>query len=556
MSEHQKDQKHVLEIIRLITDNAKKSKLSQEFFSKNEHELQEIVAYFDASPIQAVLVSTIFAYNFERGAAGVDDLSDFFDCNPLQLLEHKPDLDALVKRGLLKRVTNKRSRSAYSLSNIDFYVPDNICASILDNNPILKSQSQEIHDIFDLLETFYKYGWNPEGEALPTSELFEKSTELLEEYPDFSMIKNLKSCRLSPENVVMMLFLYWTYVNGNAEVDLETAVNAVFNTTKMRFECTKSLILEQHPLIESKLVEIQKHRFFNDSVIKLSNKSINWLLNDNLRLKIYKEKRDNVISPAGIKHKELLYSDIESEQISQIRQSLIDHNLRSIQDRMISKGLPAGLTVLFHGASGTGKTESVYQLARESGREIMLVDISKSKSAWFGESEKIIKKTFTDYYDYKNESEVCPILFFNEADGIFSRRKDVTSSNVAQTENAMQNIILQEMESFTGILFATTNLIANIDFAFERRFLFKLKFSKPDPSMRAKIWKLKLPKISDKDALLLGELFDMSGGQIDNIVRKFEIVEILEDRSPSLQEIIFYCEKENFEQQQVRKIGF
>ncbi len=70
-------------------------------------------------------------------------------------------------------------------------------------------------------------------------------------------------------------------------------------------------------------------------------------------------------------------------------------------------------------------------------------------------------------------------LLFNEADGVFGKRKDNPSSNVTQTEIAIQNIILEEMEKLDGILFATTNLTDNLDKAFERRFLFKIRFDKP-----------------------------------------------------------------------------
>ncbi|MBK8674302.1 MAG: AAA family ATPase [Bacteroidetes bacterium] len=132
-----------------------------------------------------------------------------------------------------------------------------------------------------------------------------------------------------------------------------------------------------------------------------------------------------------------------------------------------------GITILLHGKPGTGKTETVYQMAKQTQRNIYRVDISNLK-VWFGESQKIIKKLFDDYYKYMKTQDNIPILFFNEADGVINKRKDSSSSNTAQTENEIQNIILQEMEDFKGILMATTNLIDNIDNAFDRRFLFKL----------------------------------------------------------------------------------
>ena len=208
-----------------------------------------------------------------------------------------------------------------------------------------------------------------------------------------------------------------------------------------------------------------------------------------------------------------------------------------------------------HGAPGTGKTEIIKQLAKETGRELMKVEISQLKSMWFGESEKIIKRIFTDYNSFAKECIKTPILFFNEADAIFSTRREVGTSNTVQTENAIQNIILEELENFEGILIATTNLVNNLDSAFERRFLFKIKFQKPDVSIRTRIWQLKMPFLKLEESILLAEKFDFSGGQIDNILRKKEIHEIIHGEKVPLTKLISFCSEETLVNNSV-KIGF
>ena len=140
-------------------------------------------------------------------------------------------------------------------------------------------------------------------------------------------------------------------------------------------------------------------------------------------------------------------------------------------------------------------------------REIMKVDISQSKSMWFGESEKIIKRIFTNYRVYLKGCSRTPILFFNEADAIISKRYESGFSSLTQTENAVQNIILEELENFEGIFFATTNF-ASFDPAFERRFLFKIEFQKPDIPVKAKIWQSKLPSLSESECELLARRYD------------------------------------------------
>ena len=195
------------------------------------------------------------------------------------------------------------------------------------------------------------------------------------------------------------------------------------------------------------------------------------------------------------------------------------------------------------------------QIARATGRAIYHVDISSTKSCWFGESEKLIKGVFKKYEDICEHSEKRPILLFNEADGIFSKRKDSDSSNVAQTENTIQNIILEEIERLDGILIATTNMADNLDSAFERRFLFKIKFEKPVPEARKSIWLSKMPALAEDAAQDLASNFSFSGGEIDNVVRKATIKEVLGGKELELPEIKRLCREEKLHGDSAR-IGF
>jgi hypothetical protein len=149
-------------------------------------------------------------------------------------------------------------------------------------------------------------------------------------------------------------------------------------------------------------------------------------------------------------------------------------------------------------------------------------------------------------------------LFFNEADGIFGTRKTVGSSPVDQTENAIQNIILGELESeFRGILIATTNLTKNFDKSFERRLLYKIFFEKPETYTKSLIWKDKIPMLSEDECLLLSGRYDLSGGQIDNVCKKFVLKQILTGTIPDLTEIEEYCQEEFLDKKsERRKIGF
>ena len=180
---------------------------------------------------------------------------------------------------------------------------------------------------------------------------------------------------------------------------------------------------------------------------------------------------------------------------------------------------------------------------------------------WFGESEKLIKKIFTSY---KHECEAAekkgvpmPILLFNEADALIAKRKDSSAGNCAQTENAIQNIILEELENLKGIFIATTNLASNMDSAFERRFLFKIKFENPSTEAKTSIWMNKLSWLDKNSAIDFAQAYDFSGGQIDNIVRKIALDEVISGERPAISEIHEMCRCEKLENTNgLKRVGF
>ncbi len=258
----------------------------------------------------------------------------------------------------------------------------------------------------------------------------------------------------------------------------------------------------------------------------------------------------------AIREKSLFFNTSEQEQIDRLTSLLSVENLPSVQQRLEEQGMRKGFACLFYGAPGTGKTETVLQIARQTGRDLMQVDIAGLRDKWVGESEKNIKEVFARYRRLCQNSEVMPILFFNEADAIINKRTENVEHSVDKMDNAMQNIILQEIEDLDGILIATTNLTSNLDKAFERRFLYKVEFHKPDTDVKTKIWRSMLKDISADDARQLASHFDFSGGQIENIARKRTVDYILSGKFASLDEIEGYCRAELLGGKERRSIGF
>jgi SpoVK/Ycf46/Vps4 family AAA+-type ATPase len=223
--------------------------------------------------------------------------------------------------------------------------------------------------------------------------------------------------------------------------------------------------------------------------------------------------------------------------------------------RLRKTGMKTGFAMLFEGPPGTGKTESVYQLAKASGRNVFQVTISELKSKWWGDTEKLIHGLFQRYRKLVEKSEIAPICLFNECDGVFSTRRKNTDSTIDITENATQAIILQSLEDLKGILIATTNMTDNLDKAFDRRFMFKVHFGKPTAEARYHIWQEKVSSLTNTAALQLAEEFELSGGQIDIIARKYTIHHVLKGTSPVRQQIDSWCMEETGGKEQ-RRIGY
>jgi AAA+ superfamily predicted ATPase len=178
--------------------------------------------------------------------------------------------------------------------------------------------------------------------------------------------------------------------------------------------------------------------------------------------------------------------------------------------------------IIFYGAPGTGKTMTAYSLAKSLKRQILAFDCSKILSMYVGESEKNVRKIFDTFYELSEKTKSEPILLLNEADQFLGARSSGISSSADQMHNQMQNIFLEQIENFRGMLIATTNLLENIDKAFSRRFNYKIEFKKPNQMQRFEIWKKILPKEAPyEDGFDIEKLstYSLTGGQIDLIVK-------------------------------------
>jgi len=554
----------VLNNIALVYSLAEDSKLSNSLFELTDKELSFLAEYFHITKTQALFVSIIFTLNYTGRKVDLDDLSSYFNCNPLKILEYNDDFVELYEKCLLRKNNKSNRYRQIKLKGAD----EEICINQIVSDRIFKSEpipeilvdDLKYEDIFTLFEKLYELSNQRDNDEITTSELFEQTQSILDENIHFPIIEKTRFLGTSIEEKYLFLYVVWKFLEGDKDPWVELTFKGIYDRPKERFTQIQRFLAKESNLIKENWLEIEDAAFFDDAKMKLTEKAFDLLTECDIKLfnkDLDKKKKENVIQPDNVPFRKLIYSDNEAHQLDLLKTLLLEENLKNTQERLVQKALPKGVTALLHGAPGTGKTESVLQIAKATNREIMKVDISASRSMWFGESEKIIKQVFKDYKSYAKKQSLTPILFFNEADAIIAKRKEANSSNVSDTENRIQNILLEEIENFEGILIATTNLANNMDTAFERRFLFKIEFQKPSITVKAQIWKSKMPHLSNEDCELLASQFDFSGGQIDNIVRKNEINEIIHGSKVDVKMLIDFCREETLNSQNSRTpIGF
>jgi SpoVK/Ycf46/Vps4 family AAA+-type ATPase len=245
----------------------------------------------------------------------------------------------------------------------------------------------------------------------------------------------------------------------------------------------------------------------------------------------------SLLKPVDISDANLFYQEDFMEELVKIEQILSEKNFNRYISRFSKTSRMKGLTFLFYGSPGCGKTEFALQLAKRTQRPILKIQVTDFMSKWVGESEANLKRIFNDYRMLVEQSKIQPILLLNECDQMIGKRVNISDS-VDQMSNALQNILLEEMENFSGILIGTTNQTANMDSAFERRWLYKLEFIPPNEKIQVKIWQSFLPRLPENIALELSSRFNLTPGEISNVAKRFEIEQLIVKKSAVLETLL------------------
>lgn len=536
---------------------AKGSKLSDEFFEKCKNPLAYLRQELELSDIQIIVIAILI----ESGQAiSWRGFGNFLDISRLSMMVYSEEVEELVNKRWINHSAAEEMNGMYE----GFKLVRGVVTALRKNKPFVpeKIDNLTIQNFVDRVSSYIRQGCRGDISSFIHDENW--LVQIIDANQHLPLCQEIAKLDDIHSKSLMCVALsdYAKYANSENEgitiaFDIDSRYPEEWECNHLRDQLREG----SHELIQRNLLEHKCDNGMADTEVYVftSHTKENLLSEYSLASTRHNHREDfGLKKHKSIKEKSLFFNDSEQEQLNRLSNLLTKDNLPSVQQRLEEQGLRKGCACLFYGAPGTGKTESVLQIARQTGRDIMQIDIAGLRDKWVGESEKNIKAVFARYRNACKNLDVMPILFFNEADAIFGRRNENAESSVDKMNNAMQNIILQEIEDLDGILIATTNLTTNLDSAFERRFLFKVEFHKPSAEIKAKIWMSMIDNLSADDAQRLASKYDFSGGQIENISRKRTIDYILTGKTATIDELEKYCEAELFESKnnRMRITGF
>ncbi len=539
----------LMEEILLLNQN---QKLTPKAIQLSEPFLNTLSNRLEMSKMAALFLSAFIELN-SGGAIEMSELSNYFDCSNLRIMKHNEALEELFIKGYIRKRNNEHHNA--------FYIPRKVIESLKENVKL------EVRNIMNLnIEQFFEvladYFFEADEHDLDYSTLVRDIHELVNNNKQLKIAKELvrKENNIITKNGDQVLILFFCHRLINEKdnsinfYDIESIINSRSDYNRIK----GALRMGTHQLLRKGWIESKNTgNFFMSESYNLTDEGCNELLSEchiDLKEQI---PNNNLKKYSTLTAKELFYNIEEEKQVSQLRDLLMNDNFKKIQDNLEASGMRKGFNAIFYGEPGTGKTETVYQIARVTERDLFVVDVSLLKSKWVGDSEKNIKELFSNYRAVCEQQEQTPILLFNEADAILGIRQEGAERAVEKMENSIQNIILEEMEKNKGIMIATTNLTSNLDKAFERRFLYKIEFKKPEIAAKVKIWKSMIPALTQEECLLLAEKYGLSGGEIENIGRKVTINGILYSTKPTAKYIDTLCKEESLNKRnKLNPIGF
>ncbi|HEC1753233.1 TPA: ATP-binding protein [Campylobacter lari] len=480
-------------------------------------------------------------------------LSEVFKNDEYEYLDHLKDLKNLIEKGFIVQIfsdfkSSKNSSLLLNLLQCELSLSE-VFLQVLENKSIQDYMQDQIYEdhIAYLKDEFFKI------ELYQRLRFFAKSSQSKNIKKDIAIFEvyikeRLKKSKIS--NVLAEIFkeyalndneclIFISLLKEEYLLNTENSYSRDFNfllhlisEDEAQKQENKALLEEDSKLLSSNLLEYDE--FVNSlgdiaKIFYLSDDILQRIINFKEPKKNKKIKLQNLVKEQDIF--ELIEPNINIDDVimpqstKDLLESILKQQDKKVLERLNKWGIKTNKNIeakiIFYGPAGTGKTMSALSMAKAMKKSILSFDCSKILSKYVGESEQNVRKIFDTYKELCQTSKQSPILLLNEADQFLSTRVE-SSGGADKMHNQMQNIFLEQIERFSGVIIATTNFLESLDVAFSRRFEYKIEFKKPNYEQRLMIWQKALPKNAKfEGGFDLKKLasYELSGAQIVMVVK-------------------------------------
>ncbi|ECL3806325.1 TPA: ATP-binding protein [Campylobacter jejuni] len=506
-------------------------------------------------------------------------LSTIFGNDKYLYLDALEDLKKLIERGFVNQNSsffkslenNKTQTLTLALLQSELNLSEYFL-EFLEAKPRLNFEKQEAYadyleylkdefariQLYERLSFIQKSAYN--SEIKNQIKLYEKHIkERLKKSKFYNVLADIfKEYNLEhKEQIIFLALLKEEYALSN-ESSISREMNSLLSLISendLERHKNKKLLQENAPLLNlieydeylNAFGDISKSFFIIDEILQ---RIINFEPKQSKKIKIESVLKDQDIFEL-IEPSTDINDIIMPENTKELLENILKQQDKKVLERLHSWGIKSNKNIeakiIFYGPAGTGKTMSALAMAKSMKKSVLSFDCSKILSKWVGESEQNVRKIFDTYKNIVQTCKQSPILLLNEADQFLSTRVD-GSSGSDKMHNQMQNIFLEQIERFSGVIIATTNFLESLDSAFSRRFDYKIEFKKPDFKDRLKIWEKFLPKKAlfekDFDINILSN-YELSGAQILMVMKNTALkVAVSQDGVFKMQDFIESIQKE------------
>lgn len=519
-------------------------------------------SYIEGSPINSVF--SVLSTAFEESGYGfliyLDDIKNLLN---LGYITQNINIFSKSKQNTkLSLLHSEIELSEYFLSVLE-------CGITKTTLPEITKYDDELKYLEDqfLLVNLYKKKLNSQSKDIRTKldEKIEKLTNIITQRVNLTKInlsveQLFKKYSLSQEEKIIFLVLLKEEYSNEDEIlrDFNTLVSMISKDEMHKLK-NRTLLEENAKLMSLGLIDY-------DEILGATsiNKSY-FICEDVLYSIMHPQKNDKKTKKAMleniVKESEIFEliepnTDIDdvvlNPKIKEVLNSILKQLDKDVINKLSSWGIKTkkgiDAKIIFYGPAGTGKTMSALSLAKSLKKQVLSFDCSKILSKYVGESEQNVRKIFDTYKSICKEAKIEPVLLLNEADQFLSSRMESGTSSADKMHNQMQNIFLEQIERFEGVLIATTNFLQSLDSAFSRRFDFKIEFKKPNFNERLIIWQKIMPENANfEENFSFNELaeFELSGAQITLVLKNTALkVAVRDDDVFTLKDFIDEIKKE------------